>query len=101
MKYNITRAEMEVLKALWKTGTGTVREIADHLPQKDKRAYTTLQTLLKRLEDKNIVTRSKDEQPHVYAARVTRQGLMKARLAKELESFQGLIDKLDREEDEQ
>ena len=125
MKNDITQAEMEVLKALWKTGTGSVREIADHLPKKNQRAYTTLQTLLKRLEDKGVVTRSKDKQPHVYAAKVSRQGLMKARLAaiaeefcdgaagpmlmalvernkfsqKELESFQDLVEKLDREED--
>ncbi|MCF6286939.1 MAG: BlaI/MecI/CopY family transcriptional regulator, partial [Candidatus Hydrogenedentes bacterium] len=78
MKNDITEAEMEVLKALWKAGEGTVRDIAKYLP--GERAYTTLQTLLKRLEDKGAVSRLKDNVPHVYKARVTRQSLMKTRL---------------------
>ncbi len=119
MKNDITEAEMEVLKALWKAGEGTVREIAKYLP--GERAYTTLQTFLKRLEDKGAVSRLKDNVPHVYKARVTRQSLMKTRLKsiaeelcdgaagplvmalvenkkfskKELDSFRTLIEQLD------
>ena len=123
MKNDITEAEMEVLKALWKVGEGTVREIAESLPGKRQRAYTTLQTLLKRLEDKGAVSRLKDNVPHIYAPLVTRQSLMKTRLAtiaedlcdgaagplvmalvenkkfskSELDSFRALIDELDEE----
>lgn len=122
MKPDITEAEMEVLKALWKSGGGTVREVAETLPRKH-RAYTTLQTLLKRLEDKGAVAVEKGSVPHVYRAKVTRQGLMKSRLKsiaeelcdgaagplllalvdhkkfseKELASFKSLIEKLDHE----
>jgi BlaI family penicillinase repressor len=121
MKPDITEAEMEVLKALWKSGGGTVREVAEMLPKKKARAYTTIQTLLKRLEDKGAVAVEKGSVPHVYRASVTRQGLMKQRLKsiaedlcdgaagplllalvdnkkfseKELKSFKSLIDKLD------
>ncbi len=123
MKPDITQAEMEVLKALWKSGGGTVREVAESLPQKRHRAYTTLQTLLKRLEDKGAVSVEKGSVPHVYRARATRQSLMKSRLKsiaedlcdgaagplllalvdhkkfseKELKSFKNLIEKLDNE----
>ena len=123
MKNDITEAEMEVLKALWRAGEGTVREIAERFPKKRQRAYTTLQTLLKRLEDKGAVTRLKENVPHVYTPLVTRQSLMKTRLAsiaeelcdgaagplvmalvenktfskKELDSFRTLIDQLDEE----
>ena len=123
MKPDITDAEMDVLKALWNVGRGTVRDIDDRLPAKRPRAYTTLQTLLKRLEDKGVVTREKDQVPHVYVPLVSRQSLMKTRLKSlaeelcdgalgplamalveknnfsedELQSFRELIDKLDRE----
>ena len=123
MKPDITEAEMEVLKALWKGGGGTVREVAEALPKKKNRAYTTIQTLLKRLEDKGAVAVEKGSVPHVYRANVTRQGLMKSRLKsiaedlcdgaagpllmalvdnkkfteKELASFKNLIEKLDSE----
>ena len=121
MKPDITEAEMEILKALWKGGAGTVREVAEALPKKKARAYTTIQTLLKRLEDKGAVAVEKGSVPHVYRAKVTRQGLMKSRLMsiaeelcdgaagpllmalvdnkkfseKELASFKNLIEKLD------
>ncbi len=123
MKPDITEAEMEVLKALWKSGGGTVRDVAEVLPKNKTRAYTTLQTLLKRLEDKGAVAVEKGSVPHVYRAMVTRQGLMKSRLKsmaedlcdgaagpllmalvdskkfseKELASFKNLIEKLDNE----
>ena len=125
MNRPITEAEMEVLKALWKSGGGTVRDISECLPKKNQRAYTTLQTLLKRLEDKGAVTRIKDNVPHVYKALVSRQSLMRSRLKsiaeefcdgsagslvmalvekkrftkEELASFQDLIEKLDGEGD--
>lgn len=123
MNPEITEAEMEVLKALWRCGGGTVREVAEALPKKKARAYTTIQTLLKRLEDKGVVAVEKGEVPHVYRASVTRHGLVKARLKalaedlcdgaagplvmalvdqkkfskKELDSFKSLIEKLDQE----
>lgn len=123
MKPDITDAEMDVLKALWAAGKGTVREIAGRMTGKPQRAYTTLQTLLKRLEDKGVVTREKGETPHVYRPLLSRHALMKSRLTslaeelcdgamgplllalveknkfsrKELESFQDLIEKLDDE----
>ncbi len=123
MKPDITEAEMEVLKALWKSGGGTVREVAEALSAKKARAYTTLQTLLKRLEDKGVVAVEKGSVPHVYRAAVSRHGLVKVRLKalaedlcdgaagplvlalvdqrkfskKELDSFKSLIEKLDRE----
>jgi len=119
----ISKGEMEVLKALWKCGGGSVREIAEALPRKQRRAYTTLQTLLKRLEEKGAVACIKDGVPHIYRARVTRQSLMKSRLKsiaeelcdgsagslmmamvdqkrfseEELASFRNLIEKLDGE----
>ena len=125
MNPDITDAEMEVLKALWKQGGGTVRDVAEHLPPSRRRAYTTLQTLLKRLEEKGIVAVDKGRVPHTYRARVTRQGLVRSRLKslaeelcdgaagplllalvdrkrfseKELASFQKLIEKLDNEGD--
>lgn len=123
MTDRISKAEMEVLKALWKGGGGTVREVAECMPKKQRRAYTTLQTLLRRLEEKGAVHCIKDSVPHIYRASVTRQSLMHTRLKsiaeelcdgaagplvmalvenkrfseEELASFRDLIDKLDEE----
>ena len=33
---NVSEAELEVLKVLWLRGPGTVRDVAQHLKQRDK-----------------------------------------------------------------
>jgi len=55
----LTRFEMEIMRALWDIGTGSVREIQERLPEKRRPAYTTVQTIVRRLEEKNAVRRLK------------------------------------------
>lgn len=53
-------AELEVLKALWSGGPGTVREVESRLRRRrPKWAYNTLLTLLSRLRDKGYVSAEK------------------------------------------
>lgn len=76
-----SETEMEVLKALWETGPSTVREVETELVRRGHRwAYTTIQTLLQRLQTKGMVSANKKSTPHVYAAAVTREGLLVRRL---------------------
>lgn len=55
----LTKFEMEIMRALWNIGTGSVREIQERLPEKRRPAYTTVQTIVRRLEEKNAVRRLK------------------------------------------
>ena len=77
----VSNTEFEVLEALWEQGPGTVRELADLLRARRRRwAYTTVQTLLNRLETKGYVTRDRGGVAHVFRAAVTRQKLLGQRL---------------------
>ena len=76
----IPDAELEVLQALWDLGQGTVRDLLDHLPGAD-RAYTTVQTLVSRLEAKGYVASTKDGRALVYTPQVERGELLTAELA--------------------
>jgi len=77
-KRNVSAAELEVLKALWSGGPGTVRDVASRFSGARRvRAYTTLQTLLNRLQAKGCVACDKDRLPHVYRASVTREVLVR------------------------
>jgi len=79
---DVSDAELDVLQTLWKEGAGTVREVIDRLgPQKKRWAYTTVQTLLGRLEAKGIVKSDKTGLAHVFEAAVTRQAFLSGRLA--------------------
>ncbi len=55
----LSKSELRVLEQFWKLGTCSVREILDSLPEDERVAYTTLQTLVYRLEQKGAVRRVK------------------------------------------
>jgi BlaI family transcriptional regulator, penicillinase repressor len=77
----LSEAEQEVLKALWDRGSGTVREIKEVLVDRGRRwAYTTVATLLQRLQVKQYVVADSSVVPHVYRAVVTRDQLLDRRL---------------------
>lgn len=76
-----SEAELEVLKTLWERGAGTVQEVQTELEQRGQHwAYTTVQTLLKRLEGKGLIAVNKESTPHVYESAVTRENLVGQRL---------------------
>lgn len=77
----VSEAELDVLKVLWERPSGTVREINEILHQQGRRwAYTTVQTLLQRLESKGHVQSDKSGPAHVYRAGVSRDDLLSRRL---------------------
>jgi predicted transcriptional regulator len=77
----VSEAELEVLKALWEHGPGTVRALHTLLQGRGHRwAYTTVQTMLQRLEAKGHVRSERGGPAHVYAAAVSREALLNRRL---------------------
>jgi BlaI family penicillinase repressor len=55
----LSKAETRILEQYWKLGTSSVREILDSLPDDERVAYTTVQTLVYRLEQKGAVRKVK------------------------------------------
>lgn len=58
-KRRLSRAETRVLEQFWKLGTSSVREILESLPEDERVAYTTVQTLVYRLEQKGALRKVK------------------------------------------
>jgi BlaI family transcriptional regulator, penicillinase repressor len=56
---SLSRAEARILEQCWKLGTCSVRELLESLPEDERVAYTTVQTLVHRLEQKGAVRRVK------------------------------------------
>src|SRR5882672_6532403 len=54
-----SRLELEIVGALWKIGAGSIREIQESLPEDRRPEYTTVQTIIYRLEEKGAVRRAK------------------------------------------
>jgi predicted transcriptional regulator len=77
----IPPAELEVLGALWRLGTGTVRQVLEDLEGRGRRlAYTTVLTLLGRLEARGCVQSRKAGQARLYRPRVSRDRILSDRL---------------------
>src|SRR6266567_6500578 len=55
----LSKAETRVLEQFWKMGTCSVREILESLPEDERVAYTTVQTLVYRLEQKGALRKVK------------------------------------------
>ena len=74
---SVTDTELEILKALWDLGEGTVRQVLDALgPEGRGWAYTTAQTLLHRLQEKGFVARKKRGRAFVFRPLFTRDELL-------------------------
>ena len=55
----LSRAEARILEQCWALGTCSVREVLDSLPEEERVAYTTVQTLVYRLEQKGALRKVK------------------------------------------
>ena len=86
-KPKVTRFELELLEQLWRLGPASVREIQESLPEKDRPAYTTVQTIVYRMEEKKAVRRVKKiGNAHIFDAAISRTAAQR-RLIDELLSF--------------
>lgn len=86
---NLTKLELRIMEALWTAGASSVREIQEALPAKNRPAYTTVQTMVYRLEAKGAVRRVKKiGNAHVFEAAISRDSAQR-RLIDELLSFFG------------
>jgi BlaI family transcriptional regulator, penicillinase repressor len=69
----LTKFELQIMEALWNQGTASIREIQESFPEKDRPAYTTVQTTVYRLEGKKAVRRVKKiSNAHIFEAAVSR-----------------------------
>jgi len=69
----LTKLELQIMEALWTRAHASIREIQETFPEKDRPAYTTIQTTVYRLERKKAVRRVKKVGNfHVFEAAITR-----------------------------
>ena len=86
----LTKFELELMDRLWQLGSASVREIQESLPEKDRPAYTTVQTMIYRLEEKGAVKRVKKiGNAHVFEPVITRKAAYRRIMDDLLELFGG------------
>lgn len=83
-KYEITDAELEIMKVLWENGELTLNEIVELLSKEEEKNKSTIKTLLYRLIDKGSVKSiTKGKRENTYKATIKK----KEYLERENETF--------------
>jgi BlaI family penicillinase repressor len=73
VKPKLSKLELKIMDALWRNGNASIREIQEAFPEKNRPAYTTIQTTVYRLEGKKAVRRVKKiANFHIFEAVVSR-----------------------------
>ncbi|MBV8551764.1 MAG: BlaI/MecI/CopY family transcriptional regulator [Acidobacteriaceae bacterium] len=89
-KPRVTKVELQLLEQLWKLKSASVREIQENLPEKDRPAYTTVQTMIYRLEEKGVVRRAKKVgNAYVFEPVLTRKAIHRRFVSDVLDVFGG------------
>ena len=58
--------QAQIMAALWQLGEGTVGQVRTALPKASRGAYTTVQTVLNRLADRGLLSRTKSGNALIY-----------------------------------
>jgi BlaI family penicillinase repressor len=85
----LSKLELNIMEALWTRGACSIREIHDAFPKRGRPAYTTVQTMVYRLEAKQMLRRAKKiSNAHIFEATITREAAQR-RLVDDLLGFFG------------
>jgi predicted transcriptional regulator len=85
-----TPLELQILEAFWSQGRLSIRELVEAFPQNEQPAYTTVQTVVYRLEEKEAIRRvRKIGNAHIFEAVVTREAAKGGLLDEFLKLFGG------------
>ncbi len=76
----LTEVELEFMNVIWELGQGTVREIHAKANEAQERAYTSVATVLKIMEQKGFLTSGRKERSLVYKPSVPKADYQKASL---------------------
>ena len=82
--------ELDIMKALWDSGGGTVAEVHELLVERrGSVAYTTVQTMLNRLEEKGHVRREKVGRAYTYKPVMKEPAAAKVAVRRVIDRFFG------------
>ena len=56
---NLSKFELEIMEILWQLGEASVREVQEAIQERRRPAYTTVQTIFSRLEEKKAIQRTR------------------------------------------
>ena len=69
----LSKLELQIMEAFWRDGALSIRDVQERFPEKKRPAYTTVQTMVNRLEAKGALRRTaKTGNAHIFVAAVSK-----------------------------
>src|ERR1700691_2680645 len=69
----LSKLEIQIMETVWARGEASIREMQEAFPAKKRPGYTTIQTMVYRLETKKAIRRvRKVGNFHIFAAAISR-----------------------------
>jgi predicted transcriptional regulator len=85
----LTEAELRLMEIVWASGPATVGQIVDAIPERERTAYNTVQTMMKILERKGYVRHRSVGRAFVYESIVDRDAAARTALSQVVQRFFG------------
>ena len=86
----LSKLEMQIMEVLWSAGPSAIREIQESFGLKNRPAYTTVQTMVYRLEVKKALRRAKKiGNAHIFEALISREAAQRRLVDEFLSIFGG------------
>lgn len=86
----LSKLDLQIMEALWSRGSLSIREIQEAFPERGRPAYTTVQTIVYRLEAKKALRRArKIGNAHIFEAVVSRNAAQRRMIDEFLGLFGG------------
>ena len=81
MEPKFTSAELKVMEEFWKHGRLSIREVQESFPEKGRPPYTSIQTIVYRLEEQGALRRvRKIGNAHIFEATVSRNAVQRRKV---------------------
>src|SRR5437773_9354614 len=69
--HRLGELQLRIMKVLWDRGEASVAEVLEGLGDRRNLAYTTVATMLRKMETRGLVSHRSEGRSFIYAARVT------------------------------
>ena len=89
MRKRLGKLELQVMKLIWGRGNATVRDVWEELYPEKRLAYTTVATVMRKLESKGFLKHDERDRTYIYRPLIE-QGEVSQGMLKEL--IDGLFD---------
>lgn len=86
----LSKLEIQIMETVWARGEASIREMQEAFPAKKRPGYTTVQTMVYRLEIKKALLRVRRlGNFHIFKAAISREGVQRTLVDELLAKFGG------------